>query len=101
MFSALIFATTSCGYRRIGDLNMISNRNIDSSQKYELLQRSARSKCRIKKRDALEITIDRVVEDYNGEYLMNAKIYLKRNGRKIMVEGDVWGIKETQMNNQN
>lgn len=96
-FSVFILTAISCSsYRRLGDLNMVSNRNIDSSQKYELLQRNVKAKCRIKNNNSLEIALDRVVENYRGEYLMNAKIYIKKNMRKIMIEGDVWGIKETQ-----
>ena len=83
---------SSC-YYRIGDLTMVSNRNIDSKKEYILIQRNAKGKARKKKGDALEQAIDNTTEAYKGEYLMNAKIYVKRNGKKIKVEGDVWGIK--------
>jgi len=29
---------------------------------------------------------------------MNVKVYVKNNGKKIKVEGDVWGLKSTQVN---
>ena len=29
---------------------------------------------------------------------MNVKVYVKSNGKKIKVEGDVWGLKSTQVN---
>ena len=81
---------SSCGYQRIGDLTMISNRNIDSSEDYVLIQRNAEGKAKMKKDDALELAIDNATEAYNGEYLMNVKVHVKNNGKKIKVEGDVW-----------
>jgi hypothetical protein len=72
---------------------MISNRNVDSNEEYVLLQRNAVASARAKQNDALERATDAVTEKYNGEYLMNAKIYVLRNGKRIKVEGDVWGLK--------
>ena len=89
---------SSFGYQRIGDLTMISNRNIDSSEDYVLIQRNAEGKAKMKKDDALELAIDNATEAYNGEYLMNVKVHVKNNGKKIKVEGDVWGLKSTQVN---
>jgi len=40
---------TSCAYQRIGDLTMISNRNVDSAKDYVLIQRNAEGKAKIKK----------------------------------------------------
>ena len=89
---------TSC-YHRIGDLTMISNRNIDSSKEYVLIEKNSDGVGKIKKsansQGALEIAIEDATEEYDGEYLMNAKIYVKGNGRRIKVEGDVWGFKST------
>lgn len=89
---------TSCAYQRIGDLTMISNRNVDSGEEYVLIQRSAEGKAKMKKDDALERAVDVATEEYKGEYLMNVKVYVKNNGKKIKVEGDVWGLKSTQVN---
>ena len=47
----------------------------------------------MKKDDALELAIDNATEKYEGEYLMNVKVYVKGNGKKIKVEGDVYGLK--------
>lgn len=88
---ALIFS--SCAYQRIGDLTMISNRNVDSSKEYVLIERNAVGKARAKRNDALERAIDAVTEKHNGEYLANVKVYVLSNGNQIKVEGDVWGLK--------
>jgi hypothetical protein len=95
---AILLFMTSCAYQRIGDLTMISNRNVDSGKEYVLIQRNAEGKAKMKKDDALERAIDAATEEYNGEYLMNVKVYVKNNGKKIKVEGDVWGLKSTQVN---
>jgi len=92
--SAMTLIMSSC-YNRIGDLNMVSNRNIDASKDYVLLERNVKGKSR-KKKDALERAIDKATEEHNGEYLMNVKVYVKYNGRKIKVEGDVWGEKDIE-----
>ena len=95
----ILILMTGCVYHRIGDLTMISNRNIDSSKEYVLIQRNVEGKAKMKKGDALERAIDVATEDYNGEYLMNVKVYVKNNGKKIKVIGDVWGDKSSQNNN--
>ena len=89
---------SSCNYQRIGDLTMISNRNVDSGKEYVLIQRNVEGKAKMKKNDALERAIDEATEEYNGEYMMNIKVYVKNNGKKIKVEGDVWGLKSTHIN---
>ena len=88
-----IIIFSSCGYQRIGDLTMISNRNVDSDKEYVVLQRNGQGIAKMKKDDALELAIDNATEKYNGEYLMNVKVYVKGNGKKIKVEGDVYGFK--------
>lgn len=92
----ILLFMTSCAYQRIGDLTMISNRNVDSGKNYVLIQLNAVGKAKMKKDDALELAIDATTEKYKGEYLMNVKIFVKNNGKKIKVEGDVWGLKSTQ-----
>ncbi|MEJ6777830.1 MAG: hypothetical protein QNK85_11015 [Crocinitomicaceae bacterium] len=88
-----IIILSSCGYQRIGDLTMISNRNVDSGKEYIVLQRNGQGVAKMKKDDALELAIDNATEKYEGEYLMNVKVYVKGNGKKIKVEGDVYGLK--------
>ena len=78
---------------------MVSNRNIDSSKEYVLIARGVEAKSKTKKQDALENAIDKVVDKYEGEYIMNCRIYVKRNGKKIKVNGDVYGIKKDTTNN--
>lgn len=98
----ILLATTlmfsSC-YRRIGDLTILANRNVNLKSDYVLLKRNVEGKCKSKKQDALEIAVDRAVESADGEYLMNVKVFVKKNGTKIKVIGDVYGVKsdfETQ-----
>ena len=97
-FLGTILLYSSCAYQRIGDLTMISNRNVDSGKDYVLIQRNAEGKAKMKKDDALERAIDNATEAYEGEYLMNVKVYVKKNGQKIKVEGDVWGLNSTRVN---
>jgi hypothetical protein len=95
---AILLLFPSCAYQRIGDLTIISNRNVDSEKEYVLIQRNAEGKAQMKKHDALERALDAATEKYNGEYLMNVKVYVKNNGKKIKVEGDVWGLNSTRVN---
>jgi len=89
---------TSCGsYVRIGDLTGISNRNIDNSEQYVLLERDIESVAKSEK-DALEQAVDNMTKEHEGEFLRNAKIYVKSNGKKVKVVGDVWGIQKTNVN---
>lgn len=84
---------TSC-YNRIGDLTLVSNRNFDTSANYELVERNVTAKVKSKKRDALERAIDKATESKEGEHMRNVKIYVSWSGKKIKVEGDVYGIKQ-------
>lgn len=79
-----------CGYKRIGDLTLISNRNIEPGKKYTLVQRNVEGIGKMKKGDALEQAIDNATELHNGDYLMNTKIFIKDNGKKVKVVGDVY-----------
>jgi hypothetical protein len=90
---------TSCGnYVRIGDLTGISNRNLNDSEKYVLLKRDVEAIAKSKNDDALEQAVDNLTKEYEGEFLRNAKIYVKNNGAKVKVIGDVWGIQRTNVN---
>lgn len=93
IFFTLVLAASGC-YNRLADINMISNRNIDNSKDYVELRREVIAKSRLKRKDALESAIDKATEQVEGgEYLMNVKIYVKGNGKKVKIVGDVWGIK--------
>lgn len=85
----------SCAYKRIGDFTMLSNRNVDKSTQYVLLERDVVKKMKTKKKDYMELAVDDAVRGVNGgEYLMNVKLYVSRSGRKLKLVADVWGIKE-------
>lgn len=97
IFIAVILGSclTSCGsWVRIGDLNGISNRNIDDSRSYSLISRDVEFSAD-SETDALEQAIDGLTKEYKGEFLRNAKIYVKSNGKKVKVVADVWGIQNT------
>ncbi len=99
ILTSLIAATLiSCGsYVRIGDLTAISNRNVDDSKNYVLLQRDVESVVSANN-DALEQAIDKITKEHQGEFLRNAKVYVKDNGKKVKVVGDVWGLQQTNVN---
>lgn len=87
----------SCGsWVRIGDLTSISNRNLDDSKNYILLNREVEGIANADS-DAMEQAIDNLTKKYEGEFLRNAKIYVKSNGKKVKVIGDVWGIQNTSV----
>ena len=86
---AILLLLSSCAYTRVGDLNQISNRNIDNATTYTLLARDVTAKA--KGRDSLEQAVDKATASVpGGEYMMNVKVYY-RDG-KCKVVGDVWGI---------
>lgn len=88
----------SCGsWNRIGDLTTIGNRNVDDSMKYYLLTREVETIASADK-DALEQAVDDLTQKYQGEFLRNVKIYVKNNGKKVKVIGDVWGTQNTTIN---
>jgi len=85
----------SCAYKRIGDFTMVSNRNVDKSTNYVLLEREVTKKMKTNKKDFLELAVDDAVRGVNGgEYLMNVKLFISSNGKKLKLVADVWGIKE-------
>ena len=91
-----MFIFTSCvSTRQIGNLNLVSTRNIDSSEDYSLLRNymgASKKEIKTTKAQTMEDAIDQVVRSTpGGEYLKNVKVYLVKN-RYLAVEGDVWGI---------
>lgn len=84
---------SSCS-NRLGDLSILSNRNFDSSQKHELLQRGVYVKVKTKKDDVLERAVDKATESVpGGEYLQNATLWVSPSGKKLKIKADVWGIR--------
>lgn len=89
----------SCAFRRIGDLTVVSTRNIDSKTDYKLIEKYVVGKAKSKHDDVLQQAIDNAIKKVpDGEYLTNVRIYIKPSGRKIKLEGDVWGIPKVDKN---
>ncbi len=81
----------SC-YNRVGRLTVAATRNVDSKTDYVLLKKDVKGKAKTKKDNALEIAIDKAVEDFpTGEFMKNAVFSVSLSGKKIKVVGDVWG----------
>ena len=94
----LTLSLASCGsWNRIGDLTTIGNRNVDDSKKYTLLSREVEAVAEADA-DAMEQAVDNLTKKYEGEFLRNVKVYVKSNGKKVKVVGDVWGIQNTLIN---
>jgi ribosomal protein S20 len=84
----------SCSsYKRVGNLTMISTRNVDSKSDYKLIQKNVEAKAKLKNEDALQMAIDEAVKKFpEGEFMKNVSVYIKSNGKKVKVVGDIWGI---------
>ncbi|GEJ38227.1 hypothetical protein FPKKA176_contig00069-0002 [Flavobacterium psychrophilum] len=94
----LTLTLASCGsWNRIGDLTTIGNRNVDDSKKYTLLTREVEAVAEADA-DAMEQAVDNLTKKYEGEFLRNVKVYVKSNGKKVKVVGDVWGTQNTLIN---
>ena len=88
----------SCGsWNRIGDLTTIGNRNVDDSKKYTLLTREVEAVAEADA-DAMEQAVDNLTKKYEGEFLRNVRVYVKSNGKKVKIIGDVWGTQNTLIN---
>ena len=93
---AAVAFSSACSWHRIGDFNMVSTRNIDMDQSYVLIDAHQVGRANSGEM-SLEVAIDNMVKHTpGGEFVMNAKIYVKQNGKKIKVEADIWGIPEPQ-----
>ncbi len=95
----LLFTVTllmsSC-YTRMGTLTVISTRNFESNEKYVPLSRFITAKAKTKRGEALQQAIDNAIKKTpGGEFMKNTVIYVKNNGKKIKVTGDVWGLPVT------
>lgn len=98
LFIGIIILCNSCSsYTRIGDLTGISNRNLDDSQQYVMLEREVEA-IASSDNDALEQAVDALTKEHEGEFLRNVKVYVKSNGKKVKVIGDVWGTQKTSVN---
>ncbi len=87
----IVLFSTGC-WTRMGNLTMIATRNIDTKTEYKLIQKYVVGKAPYSAGRALEEAIDRAVKKCpDGEFLRNIKVYTKNFGRRVKVEGDVWG----------
>lgn len=92
-----VVSLLSCNsVKEIGDLNMVSTRNVDSQTNYVLLSTYQGSDKKILKKSrfkSLEAAIDHVVSSVpGGEIMKNVKVYLI-SSEYLAVSGDVWGNK--------
>ena len=89
----LALLLSSCGgYQRIGQLTMVSTRNVDSSKPAVMLMRNAEGTAKMKNNDAMQLAVDATVAQHPaGEYLMNAQVYVSNNGKRVRVTGDIYG----------
>ena len=88
---AFLFSCSSV--KQVGEINMVSQRNVDSRTEYILVKTYAGSGKDIKKSKAknLQEAVDQTVRNVpGGEFLKNAKFYFV-DGKYYAVEGDVWG----------
>ncbi|MSP55873.1 MAG: hypothetical protein EXR69_09765 [Myxococcales bacterium] len=92
----ILLAGCSPSVMQIGKINMISNRNVETSFDYSLISSYAGgSERELKKSRAenIEQAIDQTVRKVpGGEFVMNASIYMI-DEQYFAVEGDVWGRK--------
>ena len=85
-----------CAYKRIGSLTMVSARNVDTSKPYAVVARNVVGVAKVKENDAMEQALNNAVLKHpGGEYMMNVVVYIKDGGRKVKVQGDVWGVPAT------
>lgn len=93
------FLLQGCAWQRIGQMTMISTRNVESKAEYKLIAKDVEGKSRTSQDDALSDAIDQAVKQYpEGEFMKNVVVRIKSNGRKIKVSGDVWGIPSVDKN---
>lgn len=83
--------------KMVGDVNMISSRNVDSKTNYVLIKTGtddSKSNFRKNKAETVDQAINNVVINVpGGEFLKNAKLYT--DGNNWAVIGDVWGVPES------
>jgi hypothetical protein len=86
---------SGCGWHKIGGLTVASTRNFEAAAPYVLIKKGVEGKVKNKGIEVLQSCInDAVSSEIEGEFLKNAVFYIKSNGKKIKVVGDVWGLKQ-------
>lgn len=91
----ILISLASCGgYSRIGSVTVISTRNFESKENYELIKKDVSGKSKSSSKNSITEAVENAVSEYpEGEFLKNVVIYVKNNGKYIKVTGDVWGIR--------
>lgn len=83
--------------KQIGDLTMISTRNVDTKTEYVLLRNymgGTKKELKKSKSKDLKEAINNVVKQTpGGEFIKNVKVYVV-NSKYYAVEGDIWGTQE-------
>ena len=112
---SVLLGFTSCSHK-LGNLTMISTRNIETSKEYKELKRSVIGKDKSLQKLLLlfgpfgspdmELALNKAVSTVpGGEFMKNLIIkerynwYLLFSIRVLIVEGDVWGTAQTDMQN--
>jgi vacuolar-type H+-ATPase subunit E/Vma4 len=90
--SAALLLSSCASYQRVGTMTMISTRNVENKGEYVLVQKNVEGIAKMKDNDSFQQAIDNAVRKYaNGEHIRNATVYVRGNGKRIKVTGDVWG----------
>lgn len=97
LFIVATVLLTSCA-NRLGDLTLLSNRNYDKSQNYELLKQDVQVKVKTKKDDVIERAVDKATSSVpGGEHLQNVTLWVSPSGKKLKLQGDVYGIRPAEV----
>lgn len=99
------FAISSCAsvsFEQIGQVNMISTRNVESKIEYVLLKSYAggsQDELEESEANSVDQAIDNTVKSVpGGEFMKNVKLYIvihvngKKHTMNYAAQGDVWGI---------
>lgn len=98
-FVMSLFFSSCVSVKEIGDLNMVSTRNVESDAHYTLISTyigGDKTEIRKSRSKTIDDAINQTVKSIpGGEYLKNVKIYEVYHGKNnsyYAVEGDVWGL---------
>lgn len=92
-----IFIISCTSVKEIGQVNMISNRNVSPKIDYDLKSSYAgnsNKELKKSKAESIQVAIDNTVKKIpGGEFLMNVHLY-SIGGKYYAATGDVWGMKD-------
>lgn len=90
--SVVALLLTSCAsWQPMGRLNMVASRNVEPTKAYTLIERDVEAVINNQDGNGMPMLLDKICADYRGEFVANAKLFVKSNGKKIKIVGDVWG----------